>query len=194
MQSVGAADKVFELMNRKPRITRPSTNDGPERTCGHAGILGVEATKTRQQRTYGRRPVEAHGEIILEDVELFYPARPNRKILNGLSLKIEAGSIVALVGQSGGGKSSVMSLIQHLYEQSSGKVLFDGVEVSELSPEWLSRNVSIVAQEPTLFARSIKKNIMYGLEGTDAEPTDEEIVAAAKLANADSFIQSMPQK
>jgi ATP-binding cassette, subfamily B (MDR/TAP), member 9 len=193
-QAVGAADKVFELMHRKPRITPPSTTDGPERPSGHSGILGIEATKTRVQRTYGRRPGTARGEIILDNVEMFYPARPKRRILNGLSLKIEPGSIVALVGQSGGGKSSVMSLIQHLYEHSSGKVLFDGIEISELCPEWLSRNISIVSQEPTLFARSIKKNIMYGLEGTDAEPSDEEIVAAAKLANADSFIQSMPQK
>jgi len=125
---------------------------------------------------------------------MYYPARPQRRILNGLSLKVEPGSVVALVGSSGGGKSSVMSLIQHLYEPSAGKVLFDGIDVHELSPAFLSRHVSIVSQEPTLFARSIKRNIMYGLEGTDAEPTDEEILEAAKLANADDFIQRMPQK
>jgi len=194
MQAVGAADKVFELLHRKPRITPPSTTDPPEQPSAHTGILGIEATKTRQQRTIGRRPASARGEIVLEDVEMYYPARPNRRVLNGMSLQIEPGSIVALVGQSGGGKSSVMSLIQHLYEPSSGKVLFDGIEVHELCPEWLSRNISTVSQEPTLFARSIKKNIMYGLEGTDAEPTEEEIVEAAKLANADDFIQKMPQK
>jgi len=87
-----------------------------------------------------------------------------------------------------------MSLIQHLYEQSNGKVLIDGYEVHQLSPEWLSRNVSIVSQEPTLFGRSIKRNIMYGLESTEMEPSEEEIVQAARLANADAFIQMMPQK
>ena len=92
------------------------------------------------------------------------------------------------------GKSSVISLIQHQYEQSSGRVLFDGIDVHELSPAWLSRHVSIVSQEPTLFARSIKKNIMYGLEGTDSEPSQEQIEEAARLANADSFIQKMPLK
>jgi ATP-binding cassette, subfamily B (MDR/TAP), member 9 len=194
MQAVGAADKVFELMHRKPRITPPSATDEVAQSSRRVGILGIEATKTRRQRTYGRRPEDARGEIVLEDVVMYYPARPKRRVLNGLSLKIEPGSIVALVGQSGGGKSSVMSLIQHLYEQSSGRVLFDGIDVNELCPEWLSRNISTVSQEPTLFARSIKKNIMYGLEGTDAEPTDEEIVEAAKLANADSFIQNLPQK
>jgi ATP-binding cassette, subfamily B (MDR/TAP), member 9 len=194
-QAVGAADKVFELMHREPRITRPSrTGPSSHARSGHCGILGIEAIKTREQRLFGIRPEVARGEIVLENVKMYYPARPNRCVLNGLSLKIDAGSIVALVGQSGGGKSSVMSLIQHLYEVSSGRVLFDGVEIHELSPEWLSRNICIVSQEPTLFARSIKKNIMYGLEETDAEPTDEEIIAAAQLANADSFIQNMPQK
>ena len=62
-------------------------------------------------------------------------------------------------------------------------------QVHELSPRWLSRNVSIVSQEPILFARSLKRNIMYGLEGTDMEPSDEEIERVAKLANADAFIQ-----
>jgi ATP-binding cassette, subfamily B (MDR/TAP), member 9 len=194
-QAVGAADKVFELMHRKPRIAPPSRNDVQERQSrGHVGILGIEATKTRQQRTFGLRPEPVRGEIVLDNVEMYYPARSNRRILNGMCLKIEPGSIVALVGQSGGGKSSVMSLIQHLYDPSSGRVLFDGIEINELCPEWLSRHISIVSQEPTLFARSIKKNIMYGLEGTDDEPSEEEIIEAAKLANADSFIQNMPQK
>jgi ATP-binding cassette subfamily B (MDR/TAP) protein 9 len=63
------------------------------------------------------------------------------------------------------------------------------LQVHELSPRWLSRHVSIVSQEPTLFARSIKRNIMYGLEGTDMEPSQEEIERVARLANADSFIE-----
>jgi len=175
-------------------MTPPSTSPASVQDHHHTGILGIEATKTQQQRKSGLRPESARGEIELENVDMYYPARPKRRILNGLSLKIPESSVVALVGQSGGGKSSVMSLIQHLYEQSSGKVLFDGVDVHELCPEWMSRNISSVSQEPTLFARSIKKNIMYGLEGTDAEPTDEEIIEAAKLANADDFIQRMPQQ
>jgi ABC-type transport system involved in cytochrome bd biosynthesis fused ATPase/permease subunit len=66
---------------------------------------------------------------------------------------------------------------------------FFNVKVHELSPRWLSRHISIVSQEPTLFARSVKRNIMYGLEGTDMEPTQEEIERACKLANADVFIE-----
>jgi len=109
-----------------------------------------------------------------------------------MSLSVPPGSIVALVGPSGGGKSSVISLVQNLYEQSSGKVMLDDVEVHEYSPRWLSHHISIVQQEPTLFARSIKRNIMYGLEGTDREPSQEEIERVARLSNCDDFIRKMP--
>ena len=192
-QAVGAGDKVFELLHRQPKITPPSQNSDVTDTA-HTGILGIEAGKTRKHRSSGLRPASARGEITLENVEMYYPARPKRRVLDGLSLNVEPGSIVALVGQSGGGKSSVMSLVQHLYEQTSGRVMFDGIDVHELCPAWLSRNLSIVSQEPTLFGRSVYKNIIYGLEGTDDEPTREEVEAAAQLANAHSFIDRMPQK
>lgn len=196
MQAVGAGDKVFELMHRKPRLKIPTetTSSGEGASQRSSGILGIEATKVREQRTRGVRPENAAGAVELENVNMFYPARPKRQVLNGMSLKIEPGSIVALVGQSGGGKSSVMSLIQHLYEPTSGKVMLDGIEVSELSPAWMARAIATVSQEPTLFGRSIKRNIMYGLEGTEEEPTDEEIIEAAKLANAHDFIERMPRK
>jgi ATP-binding cassette subfamily B (MDR/TAP) protein 9 len=194
-QAVGAADKVFELLHRTPRYRESSAQREAVRDRNmYRGMLGIEAVKTRMQRTKGIRLSKPRGEIQFENVDLYYPARPQRQVLNKLSLKVEPGSIIALVGQSGGGKSSVMSLIQHLYEQSGGRVLLDGQDVHEISPECLSRTISIVSQEPTLFARSIKRNIMYGLEGTDMEPTHEEIVEAARLANAESFIETMPQK
>lgn len=88
----------------------------------------------------------------------------------------------------------MISLVQHLYDASSGKVMIDGVDVHELSPRWLSQHISIVSQEPILFGRSIKRNIMFGLEGTDLEPSDEEIERVAKLANAHDFIEKMPRK
>jgi len=190
MQAVGAADKVFELLNRQPKITPPTSNGD---ATAPAGPNGTEMYRSEQQRTRGVIPPEVRGEITLSNVTLYYPARPQRRVLHDLNLTIPAGSIVALVGQSGGGKSSVMSLIQHQYEPQEGQVLLDGIPVHELSPSWLSQTVSIVAQEPTLFARSIRQNIMYGLEGTAMEPTQEDLEEAARLANAHDFICQMPQ-
>jgi ATP-binding cassette subfamily B (MDR/TAP) protein 9 len=93
---------------------------------------------------------------------MYYPARPQRKILDDLTLEAPPGKVVALVGASGGGKSSIVSLVQHLYEPRKGEVMIDDRKVQDFSYEWLSRNISIVSQEPTLFARSIHRNIIYG--------------------------------
>ena len=123
-QAVGAADKVFELMNRKPQLKSEY-----HKPCMHSAVTLV--SKTRET---GLDPETCQGDIVLDGVEMYYPARPKRRILNGLSLRVQPGKIAALVGQSGGGKSSVISLVQHLYEQSKGKVMIDGKEVHELSP------------------------------------------------------------
>ena len=165
--AVGAADKVFELMHREPKIKQENSNKpNPERCVG---------------------------EVALRGVRMSYPARPTRQVLNGLDLVVKAGSVVALVGQSGGGKSSVISLIQHLYDQSHGSVTIDGNDVWELRSEWLARTVACVSQEPTLYARSVAKNIMFGLEGTEFEPSLEEIKDACVFANAHQFILGLPE-
>lgn len=194
-QAIGAADKVFELLNRPPRTTPPSTIrpiEEERRTLAHN--LQIGTFQTSNQRLQGIIPESVRGEIEFQNVTLFYPSRPQKRVLNEISFKVEPGSVVALVGESGGGKSSVISLLLRHYEQQSGRILFDGVDLHELQAAWLCQNVSIVSQEPTLFGRSIKRNIMYGLEGTPLEPTQEEIEEAARLANADSFIQGMPFK
>ncbi|KAI2496196.1 hypothetical protein MHU86_18291 [Fragilaria crotonensis] len=190
-QAVGAADKVFELMHRKPKLTPPTAVDGPDITTPHRSSL-IAVSRTYLQKMTGLRPTECRGAIELDGVCLCYPARPQRQVLNNMNLKVPSGAVVALVGPSGSGKSSVMSLVQHLYEPTQGRVMIDGICVHELSPHWLSRHVSVVSQEPTLFARSVKKNIMYGLEGTPEEPTFEEIQEAARLANAHDFIEKLP--
>lgn len=198
-QAVGAADKVFELIHRQPRMKAPDSENesllrDAQSDLSSRGIIGIRALKVREHRLRGLAPESCRGEIELENVELYYPSRPRKRVLDGLSLKIEPGTVVALVGQSGGGKSSIVSLIQHLYEPNSGRVMLDGQEVHQISPQWLYKHLSVVSQQPNLFGRSIKRNIIYGLEGTDDEPTQEEIEQAAKLANAHEFIEQMPNK
>ena len=110
---------------------------------------------------------------------------------------------MALVGPSGGGKSSCLRLINGLYTAASGQVLLDGLSVHDYDHGWYHRRVSIVGQEPVLFARSIRRNILYGLEdGEEAEegrspsvePTMEDVVRAARLANAHDFIMDFPKQ
>lgn len=185
-QAVGAADKVFELMYRK----RPGMPQQQQSSTSSPGG-GGEHNLVEQIRTSGLEPNTCRGEVTLKNVEMYYPARPNRRVLNDMSLSVPPGSIIALCGASGGGKSSIISLVQHMYEQSSGKVLLDDVEVHEYSPRWLSQQISIVQQEPILFARSIRRNIMYGLEGTDREPSQDEIERVARLSNCDDFISKV---
>ncbi|KAL7574782.1 hypothetical protein ACA910_010628 [Epithemia clementina (nom. ined.)] len=194
----GAADKVMELMNREPQLTTPSHVD-EERLLKalknkKKHLLSVQSNKVIKQKVTGLHPELCRGEILFQDVEFRYPSRPRRTVLDHMNLRIPAGSIVALTGSSGGGKSSIMRLIQRLYEVNSGTVFIDNIPVQDLSSDWLCRNVSVVSQEPLLFARSVKRNIIYGLEGTDEEPTQEEIEEAARLANAAEFIESLPEK
>ena len=118
-----------------------------------------------------------------------YPARPDEQIFSGFSLFIPSGTTTALVGQSGSGKSTVISLIERFYDPQAGEVLIDGTNLKEFQLKWIRDKIGLVSQEPVLFASSIKDNIAYGKDGA----TTEEIRAATELANAAKFIDKLPQ-
>nr|XP_043613654.1 putative multidrug resistance protein [Erigeron canadensis] len=127
------------------------------------------------------------GDIELKNVFFAYPSRPEQMIFQGLSLKIEAGKTVALVGQSGSGKSTVIGLIERFYDPMNGCILIDGQDLKNYNLRNLRSHIALVSQEPTLFAGSIRQNIAYGKD----ETSEAEIRKAAKLANAHEFISSM---
>ncbi|XP_047336333.1 putative multidrug resistance protein [Impatiens glandulifera] len=127
------------------------------------------------------------GRIELKNVFFSYPTRPNQMIFQGLSLKIQAGETVALVGQSGSGKSTVIGLIERFYDPLKGSVLIDGQDIKRYNLRSMRSQIALVSQEPTLFGGSIRENIMFGKE----EATESEIKEAARLANADEFISSL---
>jgi ATP-binding cassette subfamily B (MDR/TAP) protein 8 len=130
------------------------------------------------------------GDLELRNIHFRYPTRPDQPVLNGLSLRIPPGRVVALVGPSGGGKSTVAALLERFYDCDQGVISVDGVDIRQLDPKWLrGRLIGYINQEPVLFATSIMENIRYGMP----EATDEQVVAAARAANADGFINGFPE-
>lgn len=117
-----------------------------------------------------------------------YPTRKNIKVYNGFNLTIQPGQTVALVGTSGGGKSTAVSLIQRFYDPNEGRVLLDGNDLRSLNVAWLRQQMGLVSQEPVLFAMTIAENIAYGSKGV----TREDVIQAAKQSNAHDFISALP--
>jgi ABC transporter fused permease/ATP-binding protein len=161
MRATGAAERVFELVDRVPTI--PAAG----------GIV----------------PSHVDGSIELAHVDFAYPARPDVTVLCELDLRIDPGQVVAVVGSSGAGKSTIAALLSRLYDPTRGAVLLDGCDLRELDPHWLRRQIGVVAQEPMLFSSTIGDNIRYG----KIEATDAEVEAAARAANAHEFVSRFPQ-
>lgn len=129
---------------------------------------------------------EIRGEVEFADVSFGY--RPGQEILSGINLKVAPGEVVALVGPSGAGKTSLVNLIPRFYVPTRGAVLIDGYDVRDVKIASLRRQIGLVPQETILFGVSIWENIAYG----KPDATEEEIIAAAKMANAHEFISALP--
>ncbi|XP_075068303.1 ATP-binding cassette sub-family B member 5 isoform X2 [Mixophyes fleayi] len=130
------------------------------------------------------------GNVEFKDVHFCYPSRPNIQVLKGLNLKVKSGQTVALVGQSGCGKSTTVQLLQRLYDPQEGEIMVDGHDIRSLNVRHYRESIGVVSQEPVLFGTTIKNNIKYGRENV----TDEEIETATREANAYDFIMALPEK
>ncbi len=138
-------------------------------------------------RRGARQAPRFRGLVEFDHVEFSY--EPNRPVLRDLSLRIEAGQVAALVGPTGAGKTTTVSLIPRFYDPSSGAVKIDGVDVRRFTQQSLRQQISFVLQETLLFHGPIWYNIAYG----KPDATRAEILRAAELANASEFIEKMPQ-
>jgi ABC-type multidrug transport system fused ATPase/permease subunit len=125
-----------------------------------------------------------HGEIKLDDVQFHFDS--GKSVLNGITLDIKPGERVGLIGPSGAGKSTLVRLLLRLYDIQSGKIMIDGQDIREVSQGSLRDSISFVPQDPILFHRTLKENIMYGK--TDA--TLDQVINAAKLAHCHEFIST----
>ncbi len=162
-RAAGAAERIAELLRSENIIQPPATD-----------LVSL--------------PERVKGDLILQDVRFSYPSRPESYAVDGLSLTINAGETLALVGPSGAGKSTVYDLLLRFYDPAHGRILLDGVPLTQLDPLDLRRCFALVSQTPALFFGSIEENIRYG----NPSATLAEVQNAAKIAYAHDFIEAMP--
>lgn len=159
MKGVGAASRLFELQDRYPTLSP----------------------------TKGTPVPSARGPIRFENVAFSYPTRPAVSIFNDLNFEVAQGTNVAIVGPSGGGKSTIASLLLRFYSPTSGRVKINGVDITTMNAKQLRRKIGYVGQEPVLFTGTIAENIAYGVP----KATRSEITTAARKANC-TFISDFP--
>ncbi|XP_060707024.1 antigen peptide transporter 1 [Hemiscyllium ocellatum] len=162
-KAVGASEKVFEYIDQPPD---PAT-------------LGTLAPQS----------LRAHVEF--RNVTFSYPKRPNTPVLKNVSFELKCGEITALVGPSGGGKTTCVNLLERFYQPQSGQILLDGRPIEEYEHKYYHSKVALVSQEPVLFARSVERNIAYGL---DQQPLPSTLEEAATRADAHHFITTLQEQ
>lgn len=164
------AERVMSLIETEPEIV-----DTPEVTLKYGDIL--------HPKFENFEPL--HGDITFEHVDFYY----NEKeiVLKDFNLEVKAGQTIALVGETGSGKSTIVNLVCRFYEPKNGRILVDGRDIRERSVGWLHHNLGYVLQTPFLFSGTVKENIRFGKH----DATDEEIIEAAKLVNAHEFIMKL---
>ncbi|KAJ6311679.1 hypothetical protein OIU77_013439 [Salix suchowensis] len=134
------------------------------------------------------KPPNVYGSIELKNVDFCYPTRPEVLVLSNFSLKVNGGQTVAVVGVSGSGKSTIISLIERFYDPVAGQVLLDGRDLKLYNLRWLRNHLGLVQQEPIIFSTTIKENIIYARHNA----SEAEMKEAARIANAHHFISSLP--
>lgn len=145
----------------------------------------------------GEIPKEFIGNLAFKDLKHIYPSRPDTTVLQDFNLEVPNGKMIALVGASGSGKSTIVGLLQRFYLPMEGQITLDGADITTLNLKWLRQNMAVVSQEPILFSVTIYESIAHGLANTEFADAPEEkkvemIEEAARIANAHDFIMDLP--
>ncbi|KAJ2371520.1 hypothetical protein GGI05_007805, partial [Coemansia sp. RSA 2603] len=181
----------FMLSGAAPNISAISTAQGSAARV--FSIIDRQSPIDPLDTENGKKVEKIVGEISFRNIHFSYPSRPDVPILKGFNLDIRPGQKVALVGESGCGKSTTIGLIERFYDPAEGDVIIDGVNIKEYNIGSLRHRIGIVTQEPVLFSTTIMQNIKWGaIDPENNPPTDEEVIEAAKAANAHPFISQLP--
>jgi ATP-binding cassette subfamily B protein len=174
--SVGALSEIWGELQRAAGATERLVE-----------MLGAEDT-VQEPAAPATLPRPVRGEIVFDDVQFRYPARPEVSALDGISLTVKPGETVALVGPSGAGKTTVLQLLMRFYDPQSGSVRLDGVDLRDMARNDFRQAMALVPQDPVIFATSARENIRFGRP----EASDEEVEVAARAAAAHDFIAALP--
>ncbi|CZT11194.1 related to multidrug resistance protein [Rhynchosporium graminicola] len=144
----------------------------------------------------GLKPEVCEGRLEVRDLKFSYPSRPGIQVVNGLNLSVPAGKTTALVGASGCGKSTLVGLLERWYERSSGEILLDGVDITNINTRWLRSQIGLVQQEPVLFQGTVFQNVANGfMDHQKLLPREQQmklIQEACQTSNAHDFISELP--
>lgn len=190
LSALSGAERIFDMMDEEPEIDEGNVTlcnvrrneDNSLSECEEK--TGIFAWKVPENDTY--KYVELKGDVRFDNVVFGYT--PEKTILNKISLYAKPGQKIAFVGSTGAGKTTIVNLINRVYEISSGTIYYDGIDIRRIKKDDLRHSLSMVIQDTHLFTGTIADNIRYG----NLSATDEEVRQAAIIANADSFIKRLP--
>lgn len=193
VMAMAGAERIFQLLDEVPEedegfvtlVNVKEKSDGSLEECENR--TSVWAWKTVDKQTNQTKLVRLEGDVKFKGVDFGYT---NEKIvLHDIKMFAEPGQKIAFVGSTGAGKTTITNLINRFYDIQDGKIYYDGININKIKKADLRRSLGIVLQDTHLFTGTVMENIRYG----KLDATDEECIAAAKLANADSFISRLPQ-
>jgi ATP-binding cassette subfamily B protein len=164
-RTIGASERILDILEETSEVDLPTTD-------------------------YEPLAIPLQGDIEFNNIHFSYPSRPDVEVLKGVSLQVPAGNKIALVGQSGAGKSTIVQLLLRYYATTGGSITVDGRPIKDIDIRYLRQNIAVVPQEVILFGGTILENISYG----KPDATEAEVIAAARKANALDFIESFPEK